>query len=40
MTYDMLAEFFIEDEDLIQTTTDLAEVISEITLEVDNFRKG
>ena len=36
----MIAEFFIADEDLIQSPSDIAEEICEIVAEVDNFRRG
>lgn len=40
MTNEMIAEFFITDEDLIQSPADMAEEICEIVAEVDNFIKG
>lgn len=40
MTNEVIAEFFIADEDLVQSSAQLAEEICEIADEVDNFRKG
>ena len=40
MTNEMISEFFIEDENFIQSASDFAAEICEIADEIDNFTKG